>query len=68
MVLAQSMFGRRVMVVVMVTAVAATGTQTVSTRCQLAVLQRMVLCRGTQNLVRLHSPQLTVVEAPQNDK
>jgi len=65
---AQSMCGRQAMVVVMVTAVAVTATQTVYTHCQLAVLQRMVLCHGTLNLVPLRWPQPTVVEAYQNDK
>lgn len=65
---ARSMCGRRVMVAAMVTAVAATATLTVSTRCQLAVLQRMVSCHGTQNLVLLLLPQLTAAEAAQNDR
>ena len=68
MAVVQSTCGRQVMVVVMVTAVAVMAIQTVSTHCQLAVHQRMVLCHGTLSLVPQHWPLLTAVAALQNDK
>ena len=68
MVSAQSTCGHQVTAVVMVTAVAVTGTQTVFTHCQSAVRQRVVMCHGTQNLVLLRWPQLTAVEVPWNDR
>ena len=68
MVLVPSTCGRQVMEVVTVTAVVVTATQIASTRCQLAVCQRMALFRGTLNLVLRHWPRRTAVEARRNDK
>ena len=65
---ARSTCGRRVTAVVMVTAAAATVTQTASTRCRSAVPRRTVSCRGTRNLVPPRWPLPTAVEARQNDK
>ena len=68
MVEGPSTCGRQAMVVATVTAAVVMATQTVSTRCQSAVHQRMVLCHGTQNLVPRRWPPRTAVEARQNDR
>ena len=60
--------GRQATEVATVTAAAVTAIQTASTRCQSAVHQSTVLCRGTPNPAPRHWPLPTAVEARQNDR
>ena len=68
MVLAPSLCGRLATAAGTMTTVTAMATQTVSTRCQLAVLQRTALCRGTPRPVLRRWPQHTAAALSANDR